>query len=160
MTFRESEFDEYSLNCNNSYSVDIMQEKIKWGIIGLGKIANLFAHDLVKSVDAELIGVASKSSQKAEAFAQKYGVSKTYNSYVDLAKDPEMDVIYIATPHSFHYEHALMCLKNNKHVLCEKPMCLEVWQVERLIAEARERKRFLMEGMWTRLKHPPLARHR
>ncbi|WP_372642800.1 Gfo/Idh/MocA family protein [Ancylomarina sp.] len=127
-----------------------MNRKIRWGIIGLGKIANKFASDLQLSNEAELYAVASRNQKKAKDFAEKYHSQKCYNSYEEMAKDEAIDVIYIATPHSFHFENTMLCLKNNKSVLCEKPMGLDSHQVRAMIKEARSRNLFLMEGLWTR----------
>jgi len=127
-----------------------MNKKIKWGIIGLGKIANKFASDLMLSKDAVLYAVASRSLEKAENFATKYNAEKYFNSYEELAQDAEIDVVYIATPHTFHFENTLLCLQNDKSVLCEKPMGMNSSEVEIMINEAKKRNLFLMEGLWTR----------
>lgn len=127
-----------------------MTKKINWGIIGLGKIAHKFAQDLLLSENAILKAVASREINKAKEFGEKYQTTKHYGSYEAIAKDPEIDIIYIATPHVFHYEYTMMCLKNNKSVLCEKPMGMNTQQVKKLIAEAKNRNLFLMEGIWTR----------
>ena len=124
-------------------------KNIKWGIIGLGKIAQKFATDLATIKDAELVAVASRSQENANEFAKKFNVKKTYNLYTDLAKDPEIDAIYIATPHSFHKEHTLLCLKNKKAVLCEKPFAMNLQEVEEMIAVAKENNSLLMEALWT-----------
>ena len=125
-------------------------DKIKWGIIGLGKIANKFAADLLISNVAVLQGVASRDLTKAKIFAEKYKAKNYCNSYAELAQDSEIDVVYIATPHTFHFENAMMCLRKGKSVLCEKPMGINLQEVELLVQEAKERKLFLMEGLWTR----------
>lgn len=127
-----------------------MQTKIKWGIIGLGKIATNFATDLQLSDTAILHGVASRSMDKATAFATKFSATKAYDSYEALANDTEIDVIYIATPHVFHYENTMLCLQHNKAVLCEKPMGINLTQVQTMIQEAQSRNLFLMEAIWTR----------
>ncbi|MCB0490154.1 MAG: Gfo/Idh/MocA family oxidoreductase [Cyclobacteriaceae bacterium] len=127
-----------------------MAYKIKWGIMGLGKIAHKLASDLQLSSYAELYGVASRDEQKAKDFGAKHNAAKCYGSYEELTDDPEVDVIYIATPHVFHFENAMLCLKNGKHVLGEKPMGMNAKQVEAMIAEAKSRNLFLMEGIWTR----------
>lgn len=127
-----------------------MHTKIKWGIIGLGNIANKFASDLQLSKNAILYGVASRNIEKAKDFGEKYHSQKHYDSYEEMVKDEAIDVVYIATPHSFHFENTILCLKNNKSVLCEKPMGLDSHQVKRMIKEARSRNLFLMEGLWTR----------
>lgn len=127
-----------------------MNKKINWGIIGLGNIANLFASDLQLSDRSILRGVASRSHEKAQGFGKQFNAEKCYGSYKELADDPEIDVIYIATPHSFHFEQTLMCLEMGKAVLCEKPMGIHADETEKMIEAARTRGLFLMEGMWTR----------
>jgi predicted dehydrogenase len=125
-------------------------KKLKWGIIGLGNIAHKFAADLLLCEKAQLLGVASRSKEKAHDFAKKYHAVKHYGSYRELAEDPDIDVVYIATPHPMHFENTLMCLKNGKHVLCEKPMGMNRNQVETMIKEARSDNLFLMEALWSR----------
>lgn len=127
-----------------------MNEKIRWGIIGLGKIAHKFASDLQLCEGSELHGIASRNKDKAEEFAKSHPAKKTYGSYEELAIDPDIDIVYIATPHVFHFEHTLLCLKHGKHVLCEKPLGMDAKQVQTLIAKAQENKLFLMGGLWTR----------
>ena len=122
---------------------------IKWGIIGLGKIANKFATDLATVENTELVAVASRSQENANEFGEKFNVKKTYNSYEALAKDPEVDAIYIATPHSFHKEHSILCLQNKKAVLCEKPFAMNAQEVAEMIAVAKENDTLLMEALWT-----------
>jgi len=127
-----------------------MSKTINWGIIGCGNIAHQFASDLLLFEKAKLQGVASRSQDKALAFAEKYNSAKYYSSYRELADDPEIDVVYIATPHTFHFENTMMCLQAGKAVLCEKPMGVNSEQVKTMIYEARLRKLFLMEAVWTR----------
>ena len=91
-----------------------MSKKINWGIIGLGKIANKFAEDLRLSSDSVIYGVASREISKAKNFADKFNATKYYGSYEELASDPEVDVVYIATPHTFHFENSMMCLKKQQ----------------------------------------------
>jgi predicted dehydrogenase len=124
--------------------------KINWGILGLGKIAHLFVSDLKLSERANLQGVASRSLEKAQGFGNKFDAEKCFGSYEELANDPEIDVIYIATPHTFHFEQTLMCLEKGKAVLCEKPMGVHAGETEKMIEAARSKDLFLMEGMWTR----------
>lgn len=127
-----------------------MKKKVNWGIIGLGKIANKFAEDLQLSNTAVLHAVASRNEERARNFGEKHKSVKFYTSYEELADDPEIDVIYVATPHTFHFENTMMCLKKGKGVLCEKPMGIDVQEVEIMVREARSRNLFLMEGLWTR----------
>ena len=122
---------------------------IRWGIIGLGNIAHKFATDLATIENAALVAVASRSQENATEFAKKYNSKKAYNSYLDLAKDAEVDAVYIATPHSFHKEHTILCLKNKKAVLCEKPFAMNLQEVEEMIAVAKENNVLLMEALWT-----------
>jgi len=127
-----------------------MENKIiKWGIIGLGKIATKFAADLATIENAELVAVASRSEGRATDFAKKFGAKKAYKSYEALAKDAEVDAVYVATPHSFHKEHAILCLENKKAVLCEKPFAMNLQEVEEMIAVAKENNVLLMEALWT-----------
>ena len=127
------------------------QKKIKWGIVGLGKIAVKFAEDLLLSQESELFAVASREIEKASIFAKEYGSKNAFGSYDELINHPEVDVVYIATPHSLHYELTKKCIENGKAVLCEKPMGLDAIQVKEMVDLARSKKVFLMEGIWTRL---------
>ncbi|MDZ7743702.1 MAG: Gfo/Idh/MocA family oxidoreductase [Bacteroidota bacterium] len=127
-----------------------MNSKINWGIIGLGKIARLFASDLQLSENAILHSVASRDIEKAAQFSMDYQAVKHYGNYEELARDPDIDIVYIATPHVFHYEQTMMCLKYGKPVLCEKPMGISSGEVKRMIGEANYGKSFLMEALWTR----------
>lgn len=122
---------------------------IRWGIIGLGKIANKFAKDLQTIDHCELYGVASRHQEKANSFAKQYNATKAYDSYEALAADPHIDAIYIATPHSYHKEHAIMCMNYKKAVLCEKPLALNLKDVEAMIASAKKNNVLFMEALWT-----------
>ena len=126
-----------------------MDEIINWGIIGLGNIANKFAEDLNIFDGAILYGVASRDESKAILFKKKHKAVKHFSSYESLVRCKDIDVIYVATPHSFHYEHTMLSLRNNKHVLCEKAFAINSVQVEDMIREARERNLFLMEALWS-----------
>jgi predicted dehydrogenase len=127
-----------------------MKKKINWGIIALGKIADKFAADLPLVNNANLYAVASRDKQKSKKFAKKHKAEKAYGSYEELAKDTNVDVVYIASPHAYHYEHTMLCLTHNKHVLCEKPMGMNLDQVTGMIKKAQDNKLFLMEALWTR----------
>lgn len=126
------------------------EKKINWGIIGLGNIARTFAHDLQLVDEAVIGGVASRNEEKAKAFARDFDAAKFYGSYEALAADRAIDVVYVATPHPMHFEITMLCLRNGKHVLCEKPMGMNAMEVKTLLEEARKRNLFLMEGVWTR----------
>lgn len=127
-----------------------MKKKVKWGIIGLGKIARVFASDLILSEQSQLYGVASRNIENAASFAKEFNAPKHYTNYQELANDPNIDVVYIATPHIFHYENTMMCLKAGKHVLCEKAFGMNESQVREMTEEAQKRNLFLMEALWTR----------
>ncbi len=124
--------------------------RIGWGILGTGGIANAFAGDLPLVEGAELAAVGSRTAQAAEAFAQRHGIARAHGSWAALAADPDVDVVYVATPHAFHLDAALACLAGGKAVLCEKPMTLDLASAAQLVQEARARGLFLMEAMWTR----------
>ncbi len=123
---------------------------IRWGIIGTGAIANKFAEVLNSLDDVELLAVASRKQDTANTFARKYGIKRAYATYEELAKDSDLDVVYIATPHSEHKDNAALCIKNGKAILCEKPFTLNQEETKYLISLAREHKVFLMEAMWTK----------
>ncbi len=123
--------------------------KIKWGILGLGKIAGKFATGLKEIKEAELYAVASRSKTKAETFAKEHQATKLFSSYEAMLEDEELDVVYIATPHVFHHQQTLLCLDHKKAVLCEKPFAMNKKQVEEMIAKAKKENVFLMEAMWT-----------
>ena len=121
----------------------------RWGILGPGRIARTFAADIALVRDAELVAVGSRSGARARAFADEYGVESAYGSYEELVADPRVDVVYIASPHALHLEHARLAFEAGKHVLCEKPLTLSVAEAEEMMALAAEHDRFLMEAMWT-----------
>ncbi len=123
---------------------------IRWGIIGLGKIANSFATDMQQVDNSIIYAVASRSQEKANDFGAKYNVDKCYDSYEELAQDPQVDAIYIATPHVRHAQDTLLCLTHNKAVLCEKPFAMNLQEVDSMIAKAKEHNVLLMEALWTR----------
>jgi predicted dehydrogenase len=137
-----------------------MMKKIRWGILGCGRIAGKFASDLQYVEDAELAAVGSRELEKARSFAADYFVPKAYGSYEALVADPDLDVIYVASPHAQHHEHSLLCLRHDKAVLCEKAFALNLHQVKEMVAASKERGVFLMEALWTRfLPHYQLLMH-
>jgi predicted dehydrogenase len=124
--------------------------KIRWGIIGAGNISNQFSKAIGAVPEAELVAVAARNLDLAEAFAKKYGVPKAYGSYLEMVQDSEIDAVYVATPHSHHYEHMVLCLENGKHVLCEKAFTVNEVLSQKAIELAKEKKLMLMEAFWTR----------
>ena len=127
-----------------------MKKIIKWGILGPGRIAHKFAQSVKCIEDAEITAVGSRSIERAAQFATEYSISRAYGSYIDLASDPDVDIIYVAAPHPAHFECALLCLKAGKAVLCEKPFTLNASETKVLIKTAGASKLFLMEAMWMR----------
>lgn len=127
-----------------------MKENFKVGILGTGKIARNMARVLCELDGVEAYAVASRTLEKAEGFANEWGIRKAYGSYEELAKDSEVRLVYVASPHSEHYANALLCLENGKNVLVEKAFTANASQAKALIELARERKLFLAEAMWTR----------
>ena len=127
-----------------------MPDKIRWGILGCGKIANKFASDLKLVHDAELKAVASRNPSKLESFSKDHRPHLSFSTYEELVACPDVDAIYIATPHGLHYEHTLLCLNHGKAVLCEKAFALNLRQAEEMVALARAKKVFLMEAFWTK----------
>ena len=122
--------------------------EIRWGIIGTGKIAHTFAEAINNCEDCKLSAAASRTLQKAEAFAAKYGCDRAFGSYRELAECDDVDVVYIATPMSAHFHDALICLEHGKNVLCEKSVTLDSDQLRILLETAAANKLFFMEAMW------------
>jgi predicted dehydrogenase len=122
----------------------------KWGILGCGHIAAKFAAGLRAVPDAQLFAVAARDEVKAREFCKRHNAAKWYAGYKALAADPEIDVVYVATPHAFHKEHTILCLNSGKHVLCEKPFAINKKESEEMAAAAQTKGLFLMEAMWTR----------
>ena len=125
-------------------------KKFNWGVLGPGRIAHEFARGLQVIDDASLYAVASSKIERAKEFADQYGGAKTYNSYEALVNDPEVDGVYIATPHRFHFENVMLCLNAGKPVLCEKPLTVNAAETKKLIETSKKNKVFLMEALWTR----------
>jgi len=127
-----------------------MEGKFRWGIVGTGFIAKKFAEALRILPEADLVAVGSRAANTAKRFAKAFNIPHQHDSYEKLANDADVDVVYIATPHPFHKENTVLCLKAGKAVLCEKPFAVNARQAQQMVAVAREEKLFLMEGMWTR----------
>lgn len=125
-------------------------KRFKIGIIGAGHIAIKMASTLNAMQSAEPYGIAARDRSKAEAFAAAHNITKAYGSYEELADDPDVDLIYIATPHSLHYAHARMCLERGKAVLCEKAFTANATEAEELIRLSQSKGVFLAEAIWTR----------
>lgn len=126
---------------------------IRWGILGSGYIARRFALDLKLVEGAQLTAIGSRSLLLAQQFADEFNVPNYFGSYEELAQSGDVDVVYVATPHTLHHHNTLMCLNNNKAVLCEKPFAINSRDTEEMIALARKKNLFLMDALWTKF-HP------
>jgi predicted dehydrogenase len=124
--------------------------KYNWGIIGAGNIASRFAEDLKLLPQARLRAVSSRSADRASAFAKKYKIPYWHDSWEAIAADPEVDIVYVATHHPFHFQNTRSCLEAGKAVICEKPITMNRRELETLVRIARENKVFLMEAIWSR----------
>ncbi|WP_007515124.1 MULTISPECIES: Gfo/Idh/MocA family protein [Pseudofrankia] len=124
--------------------------RFRWGIAGTGMIAREFARDLTLVEDAELVAVGSRGAASAEAFGAEFAVPRRHGSYEALAADPDVDIVYVASPHPAHLAHTLLFLGAGKHVLCEKPLALNAAQAGEMAAAAAAAGRFLMEAVWSR----------
>ncbi|MFH8494937.1 Gfo/Idh/MocA family protein [Streptomyces coeruleorubidus] len=123
-------------------------DTVRWGILATGGIAAAFTADLIDLPDAEVVAVASRSEASAKTFAERFGIPRAYGDWNTLARDEDIDVVYVATPHTAHRTAAGLCLAAGRNVLCEKPFTLNVREAAELVALAREHGRFLMEAMW------------
>ncbi|KAI5285396.1 D-xylose 1-dehydrogenase (NADP(+)), partial [Ascosphaera aggregata] len=135
--------------------------KVRWGIMATGNIAKAFSKDLLvdpavrgaADVAHEITAVASRSKERAAAFVEEIQIKSSpavYGSYEELVQDSNVDVVYIATPHSHHFQNVMLCLRAGKHVLCEKAFTVNAEQTKIMIDEAKKRGLFLMEAVWTR----------
>jgi predicted dehydrogenase len=122
---------------------------IRWGILSTGNIAAYFTRDLAVLDDAEVLAVGSRTAAAAERFAAAHDIPRAYGSWAELAADPDVDVVYVATPHHGHHAATRLCLEAGRAVLCEKPLTLNLAQARELVTLARSRGLFLMEAMWT-----------
>jgi len=127
-----------------------MTDTIRWGILGTGSIACKFAEGLQSASGAVLTAVGSRAQDTADKFGDKYGVPHRHGTYETLANDPDVDVIYVATPHPLHKDNSILCLESGKAVLCEKPFTINKKEAETVVTAARRKNLFLMEAMWTR----------
>lgn len=122
----------------------------RWGVVGTGGIAHAFLEGLRAVPSAKIVAVGSRTAARAEEFGSAWDIPHRHASYESLAEDPEVDVVYVATPHPWHHTVALQMLDAGKHVLVEKPMAMNALQVTEMVAAAKTNDRFLMEAMWTR----------
>jgi predicted dehydrogenase len=130
---------------------------LRWGIMGTGSIADAFAQDLELTGSGVVAAAGSRTPEKAGLFAEKHGIPTPHGSYEALANDPDVDVVYVATPHPLHHGNARLALEAGKPVLVEKPFTMNADEARDLVALAKERNLFLMEAMWTRFL--PHIRH-
>ncbi len=125
-------------------------KKLKMAILGAGGIASIMAKTISQMEQVECYAVGSRSLEKAQAFAQKFGFQKAYGSYEELVKDEEVELVYIATPHSEHYENARLCIRHKKPVLCEKAFTANAKQAKELLEYAKKERVFITEAIWVR----------
>ena len=125
-------------------------KNLKMAILGAGGIATMMAKTISQMENVTCYAIGSRSLEKAEAFAQKYGFQKAYGSYEELVKDEEVELVYIATPHSEHFENAMLCIRHKKPVLCEKAFTANAKQAKELLDYARKEKVFITEAIWVR----------
>ena len=123
---------------------------LNWGILAPGWIAHLFASALRMSTRQRLVAVGSRSPERGRAFADEFGIARVHTSYADLVADPQVDVVYVASPHSEHAEQALLAIEAGKHVLVEKAFARNAKEARRVVVAARRRQVAVMEAMWTR----------
>lgn len=127
-----------------------MADRIRWGILGTGNIAHKFAEGLAASASAELVAVGSRAQATADRFGDEFKIPRRHASYEALAADPDVDVIYVSTPHPMHRPNTILCLEHGKAVLCEKPFTVNAREAREVVDVARRSGKFLMEAMWTR----------
>jgi predicted dehydrogenase len=132
------------------------RDTLRWGVVATGGIATVVIGDLRRLSDVDLVAVSSRSLDRAQRFAAAHQIPRAYDSHLELLDDPDVDVVYVATPHAQHHAISKAALLAGKHVLCEKPLAMTVAQAEDLVTLARQRGLFLMEAMWTRFN--PLIR--
>lgn len=127
-------------------------KKIRLGIVSAGAIVARVMKDMHLSENVEVTAIAARDLSRAQAAAEAYGIPHAYGSYLELAQSSEVDLAYIATPHNFHAEQAMLMMRHGKHVICEKPMTTNPEELQKMIDCARENGVFLMEAMWTRFQ--------
>ena len=123
---------------------------MKLALLGPGRIADIVAQALVATPEIECYAVASRNRERAEAFAEKFGFQKAYGSYEEMLSDPEVQLVYITTPHSHHFEQMMLCLEYGKNVICEKAFTINADQARKVFAKAKEKGLYVAEAIWTR----------
>jgi predicted dehydrogenase len=137
----------------------VADSPVRWGILGTGGIASAFVADLQLADSGVAVAVGSRSQESANRFADTFGISSRHASYSSLVANPDVDVIYVATPHPMHHDNAILALRAGKHVLVEKPFTMNAAEAREIVRVARERGLFAMEAMWTRfLPHVAVIR--
>ena len=126
-----------------------MINRVRWGIVGAGHIANTFAADIQHVANAELTAIAARALSSASEFAGRHGIRKPYEGYDALYADPEIDAVYIATPHTLHLQNSGDAMRAGKAVLCEKPIATSAAECQAMLSIAAETDSYLMEAMWT-----------
>ncbi|MDJ0926544.1 MAG: Gfo/Idh/MocA family oxidoreductase [Gammaproteobacteria bacterium] len=127
-----------------------MVDRVRIGILGTGRMARDFATGLRDAPDLELLAIGSRSEESAAQFGDEFGVARRFDDYATLAADPDLELVYIATPHAMHCHNSMMCLEAGKAVLCEKPFAINATESRQVVELARSKNLFLMEAMWTR----------
>jgi predicted dehydrogenase len=133
-----------------THKQELDMSKTRWGIMGTGGICHSFATCLPDAENAELVAVGSRTQEKADAFGDEFGIPNRHGSYEAFVADPEIDAVYIGSPHHMHRDHTIMCLEAGKAVLCEKPFAINSTEAREMVECARKNNVFLMEAMWTR----------
>jgi predicted dehydrogenase len=126
-----------------------IMKQVRWGIIGAGRIAHSFASDIAATSNAQLTAVAARSGDRARSFAAQYHLPHAHEGYAALYENPDVDAVYVATPHSLHLSNCQQAMLAGKAVLCEKPLVLDPDETIALIDAAKDSGQYLMEGMWT-----------
>ena len=124
-------------------------KKVRWGIVSTGRITHQFVQDFRFVPNGEVVAVASRSQESADAFAAQYGIPRAYSTYRQMLEDPGVDAVYVATPHTLHYQNTIDAIAERKHVLCEKPFTVGVRESRNLFHLAEQSSVFVMEAMWT-----------
>ena len=124
-------------------------EKVRWGIVSTGRITHQFVRDFNFVPNGEVVAVASRSQESADAFARQYGIPRAYEGYERLLEDGEVDAVYVATPHTMHFQNTVDAITAGKHVLCEKPFTINPGESEQLFEVAGRSSVFVMEALWT-----------